>query len=576
MTGKHTEGHFNAGGQTTTIAITPTMGAVGVDSQAKLPEDAEIDDLRERRLFISLDRDRKGHVTRQEITRALARAGLDAKDSRLRECMVGLTGLGDSDLLEYDQFCRIIRPNILLIEQALQGTLVIPDFEEFAHEIEQIYTETRTACDGDLARYIHQLAVVDPEQYAIALCTVDGQRYETGDSHTDFCVQSCCKPINYCLALEECGEEVVHSHVGREPSGHGFNEIALNAAQKPHNPMINAGAIMCCSLIRQDADMAGRFEHVMERWKSLCGDDKVRFSNSVYLSERATADRNFALGYFLREKQAFPANTDLVATLEFYFQCCSIEATAAQLSIAAATLANGGICPTTGKRIFQPKTVQHCLSLMYSCGMYDFSGEFAFTIGLPAKSGVSGALMIVVPNVMGICTWSPRIDNHGNSVRGLAFCRKLVEKFRFHNYDNLRGLHEKHDPRQPRIRVDADVVMALIWAASKGDLSAIQRLVACGADLNGADYDGRTPLHLAASEGHEDVVRYFIDQGVNINPVDRWGGTPLCDAQRHGHEVVMELLERSGGTAIINRSASVDRPIKQALEPRREAWLRKE
>jgi glutaminase len=200
---------------------------------------------------------------------------------------------------------------------------------------------------------------------------------------------------------------------------------------------------------------------------------------------------------------------------------------------------------------------------MYSCGMYDFSGEFAFTIGLPAKSGVSGVLMIVVPNVMGICTWSPRIDSHGNSARGLAFCRRLVEKFRFHNYDNLRGLHEKQDPRQPRLRLDADAVVALIWAASKGDLSAIQRLVACGADLNGADYDGRTPLHLAASEGHKDVVRYLIDQGVNIDPVDRWGGTPLCDAQRHGHKAVVELLERSGGTVAVNRSTSVDRPIKQ-------------
>lgn len=563
MTDKHARGRSSGGEQTTTMVTTPTVVAVPVDSQASLPEGAEVGDLRERRLFVSLDHERKGHVTRQEMTRALSRAGLDAQDTRLRECMAGLAALGDSDPIEYDQFCRIIRPNILLIERALQGNLIIPDFGEFAKEIEQIYKETRTIHGGDLARYIHQLATVDPEQYAVALCTVDGQRYETGDSRTDFCVQSCCKPINYCLALEEHGEELVHSHVGREPSGHGFNEITLNTAHKPHNPMINAGAIMCCSLIRQGADMAGRFEHVMERWKSLCGDDKMRFNNAVYLSERSTADRNFALGYFLREKQAFPANTDLVATLEFYFQCCSIEATAAQLSIVAATLANGGICPTTGKRILQPKTVQHCLSLMYSCGMYDFSGEFAFTIGLPAKSGVSGVLMIVIPNVMGICTWSPRVDSHGNSVRGLAFCRKLVEKFRFHNYDNLTGLHEKQDPRQSRIRLDADVVVALIWAASKGDLSAIQRLVACGADLNGADYDGRTPLHLAASEGHEDVVRYFIDQGVNIDPVDRWGGTPLCDAQRHGHKAVMELLERSGGTTVVHKSTDVDRPVKQ-------------
>jgi glutaminase len=312
--------------------------------------------------------------------------------------------------------------------------------------------------------------------------------------------------------------------------------------------MINAGAIMCCALIRPESDMAGRFEHVMDRWRALAGDDKVGFSNSVYLSERQTADRNFALGYFMREHRAFPPQTDLVSTLEFYFQCCSIELNATQLAIVAATLANGGICPTTGKRIFHSQTVRDCLSLMYSCGMYDFSGEFAFTIGLPAKSGVSGALMIVVPNVMGLCTWSPRVDGYGNSVRGLAFCRRLVEEFKFHNYDNLSGLvQEKIDPRTDRIRAEADAVVALIWAASKGDLTAIQRLMACGVDLNGSDYDGRTPLHLAASEGHENVVQYFIDQRVNLNPVDRWGGSPLTDAHRHGHARVVELLARSGG-----------------------------
>src|SRR5262249_19518624 len=163
----------------------------------------------------------------------------------------------------------------------------------------------------------------------------------------------------------------------------GFNELTLNKDHKPHNQMINAGAIATCSLIRRGVPIADRFDHVMEQWARLAGNQKPGFNNSVYLSERQTADRNFALGYFMKEKAVFPEGTDLVETLEFYFQCCSIESNCERMAVVAATLANGGMCPITGQRVLSPSTVRSCLSLMYSCGMYDFSGEFAFTIGLP-------------------------------------------------------------------------------------------------------------------------------------------------------------------------------------------------
>ena len=245
----------------------------------------------------------------------------------------------------------------------------------------------------------------------------------------------------------------------------------------------------------------------------------------------------------MNENGAFPEGTDLVQVLEFYFQCCSLTCNADALSVIAATLANGGICPTTGKRVLSPQTVRNCLSLMYSCGMYDFSGEFAFSIGLPAKSGVSGAMMIVVPNVMGLCTWSPRLDRLGNSVRGIDFCKELVTDFNFHNYDNLTGISEKRDPRAHDAAVEADLVTSMIWAASKGDLSSVRRLVACGASIDAPDYDGRTPLHLAASEGQREVVEYFIKQGAQIAPVDRWGGKPSDDARKAKHHAIGDLLK---------------------------------
>ena len=340
--------------------------------------------------------------------------------------------------------------------------MVVPDFDDFCREIHGLYVAVRENRGGKAANYIPQLDLPEPavDAFGVALCTVDGQRYAVGDTDTSFTVQSTCKPINYCLALEVHGVDKVHRHVGWEPSGATFNALTLDSEGRPHNPMINAGTIMCCSLVGLrrppgEPDAAGpgrsargragrRFDHVLDTWEALAGGARPGFNNAVFLSERETADRNFALGYFMREKGAFPEGTNLQETLEFYFQCCSIEVTARLMSVVAATLANGGICPVSGDRVFSTETVQHCLSLVYSCGMYDYSGAFAFKVGLPAKSGVAGALIIVIPNVMGICTWSPRLDTNGNSVRGTDFCDRLVSTFNFHNGIRSRvGLRQR-------------------------------------------------------------------------------------------------------------------------------------
>ena len=216
--------------------------------------------------------------------------------------------------------------------------------------------------------------------------------------------------------------------------------------------MINSGAIMCCSLIRPGLDMADRFDHVAEAWRRLSGGGRAASTTRSTCRSGRPRTAISPSATSCGRKGAFPAGTDLVETLEFYFQCCSIEIDAEALAVVAATLANGGVCPLTGERVFSPSTVQQCLSLMSSCGMYDYSGEFAFTIGLPAKSGVSGALMVVVPNVMGICVWSPRLDALGNTVRGIAFCKELVTRYNFHVYDGLVDGEDsgKRDPRRKK------------------------------------------------------------------------------------------------------------------------------
>ncbi|MEO0650529.1 MAG: glutaminase A, partial [Planctomycetota bacterium] len=428
---------------------------------------------RERLLFDTFRSGRKEGLRAGDLRTALERVGLHDGDPRLRESLRLLRELelGDSaTVLDFETFVRIVKPGILIIERALQGALVLPDFHGFRGEITALFERTKEVRGGAVADYIPQLGRVDPTLFGVSLVSIDGQRMSLGDAQTEFCIQSTCKPISYCLALEELGSDAVHDYIGCEPSGHSFNELTLNREGRPHNPMINAGAIMSGALIRPDLTVADRFDHVLSKWKELAGGSRPGFSNATYLSERETADRNFALGYFMRENGAFPDGTDLVSVLEFYFQCCSIEMTAESMAMVAATLANGGVCPTTGARVLQPETVQKCLSLMSSCGMYDFSGEWAFRIGLPAKSGVSGAIMVVVPNVMGLCVWSPPLDAQGNSVRGIEFCRELVSRFNFHNYDNVAASSEKIDPRRRTNEVLRDLSGDLCWAASEGDL----------------------------------------------------------------------------------------------------------
>eukprot|EP01083_Nonionella_stella_P081494 224534_1 len=509
----------------------------------------------------------EGALHRQNLLGRLSEIGLKQNDVRLKstiqvlnESYGGLTGT-----LSMEEFEDVMSTAPRLLHRALSGKMIIPDFKEFCDELLEIYEIVQENTEGNNAAYIPELAAVDPEHFALSVCTVDGQQWSYGDSDIPFCIESCMKPIAYLMACEELGIDVVHEHMGREPSGQDFNELILKSMSDhgrriPHNPMINAGAIMSCALIRQNDTRANRFNAVIEMWKRLCGTSKIGFQNSVYLSERDTADRNFCLGYMMNEYDSFPPNTDLIKTLEFYLQCCSIEVNSQMTSVLAATLANGGTCPITDDRVFQSDMVRNCLSLLLSCGMYNYSGEWAFSVGLPAKSGVSGCVFLIVPNVLGMCIWSPRLDDNGNSVRGVDFAKRLVERFNFHNYDNLRGVvgsgPGKGGKRDPTMKVGASKqadLIALLFAASEGDLHEIKRLCAQGVDMFIEDYDARTALHLAASEGHFAIVKFISTKsdGSNyssstLSARDRWNNTPLDDAYAGAHVRVVHFLETVG------------------------------
>lgn len=493
--------------------------------------------------------DGKDMISISEFISSLRKTGLLTSDPRLRDCVHQMRQYTRDTfgpvMMDKKLFKRCVGNNILLLTKAFRKKFIIPDFQKFTHQINRMYDSAQQQEGGQVADYIPQLAKFSPDLWGVSVCTIDGQRHSAGDTKVPFCLQSCVKPLEYAIAVHELGSEHVHNFVGKEPSGFKFNKLSLNEEDKPHNPMVNAGAIVISSLIKPNSNKAERFDYVMEFLKSMAGTEYVGFSNATFQSERETGDRNYAIGYYLKEKKCFPDNADMIAALDFYFQLCSIEVTCESGSVMAATLANGGICPITGDRVLSAEAVRNTLSLMHSCGMYDFSGQFAFHVGLPAKSGVSGAVLLVVPNVMGMMCWSPPLDRLGNSVRGIHFCQDVVSYFNFHNYDNLRHFTKKHDPRR---RSDDDPnksVINLMFASYSGDLSALRRFALSAVDMERTDYDSRTALHIAAAEGQVEAV-IFLTEICKVNPYmkDRWGNTPLDDAMQFGHDVIVSILQK--------------------------------
>ncbi|XP_078536520.1 glutaminase kidney isoform, mitochondrial isoform X1 [Lissotriton helveticus] len=479
---------------------------------------------------------------------ALKATGLRTADPRLKECMdmlrLTLQTTSDGVMLDKELFKKCVQSNIVLLTQAFRRKFVIPDFMSFTSHIDELYDSGKKLSGGNVADYIPQLAKFSPDLWGVSLCTVDGQRHSVGDTKVPFCLQSCVKPLKYAIAVNDLGTDYVHRYVGKEPSGLRFNKLFLNEDDQPHNPMVNAGAIVISSLIKQGANNAEKFDYVMQFLNQMAGNEYVGFSNATFQSERESGDRNFAIGYYLKEKKCFPEHGDMVGTLDFYFQLCSIEVTCESASVMAATLANGGFCPITGERVLSPEAVRNTLSLMHSCGMYDFSGQFAFHVGLPAKSGVSGGILLVVPNVMGLMCWSPCLDKLGNSVRGIQFCHDLVSLCNFHNYDNLRHFAKKLDPRREGGDQRVKSVINLLFAAFTGDVSALRRFALSSMDMEQRDYDSRTALHVASAEGHVEVVRFLLEAcKVNPFPKDRWKNTPLDEARHFGHHDVVKILQ---------------------------------
>lgn len=297
--------------------------------------------------------------------------------------------------------------------------------------LQDMHARHRDNFSGQVAAYIPELAKADPRLFGIALVTADGQIYDVGDSRRQFTIQSISKPFVYGLALQDHGLDYVLGKISVEPSGDAFNSIVFDErTNRPFNPMVNAGAIATTALIKGEG-RDGRSARILETFAHFVG-HPVSIDSTVFESERATGHRNRAIAYLELNFGIVDQNIDEL--LDLYFEQCSVLVSCRDLAVMAATLANNGVNPLTGERAIDEQYVKNVLSVMQSCGMYDYSGEWSYRIGLPAKSGVSGGIIAVLPGQFGIGIFSPLLDDRGNSRRGIQICEELSERFKLHMF----------------------------------------------------------------------------------------------------------------------------------------------
>lgn len=298
--------------------------------------------------------------------------------------------------------------------------------------LNELHSKYKSLQEGVVANYIPELAKVNPDLFSICIVTVDGQIYEVGDYKQLFTIQSISKVFAYGLALEDHGRDYVLTRVGVEPTGEAFNAIILDEQSKrPYNPMVNAGAIATTSLIK-GSGATERLNRVLDMYRRYIGRD-VFVDISLFTSERSTGHRNRAMAHLMLNFGMIDQNIE--ESLDLYFQQCSAMVNCRDLAVMAATLANKGINPLTEERAVDSRYIKDILSVMYTCGMYNFAGEWAYKIGIPAKSGVCGGIIAVVPNQMGIGVFSPLLDIRGNSVRGVKVCEELSQRLGLHLFE---------------------------------------------------------------------------------------------------------------------------------------------
>ena len=284
--------------------------------------------------------------------------------------------------------------------------------------------------EGTVANYIPELAKASKHEFGICVINDADEMYCVGDCEKRFTMQSVVKPIILLLALMDNGEECVRKLVGTEATGKPFDAFNYSdqALKNEHiNPMINTGAIALCALINGKT-YKEKFERLLNLTRELSGNPELEVDENVYLSEKLTGNKNRALAYMLKAYGML--GDDVEEVLDCYFKACSIKVDSMDLARIGFLLAHHGINPASGEKICNPEYTRYINAVLMTCGMYDGSGEFAVNVGVPAKSGVGGGIMAVIPNRMGIGLYSPGLDNKGNSIAGIKALEMLSQRLK--------------------------------------------------------------------------------------------------------------------------------------------------
>ncbi|KAH7129582.1 glutaminase [Dactylonectria estremocensis] len=359
----------------------------------------------------------------------------------------------------------------------------IPDY------LNLVLENARPMEDGSPAGYIDTLAKADTSKMAVALAMVDGNLYSAGDDRVEFSIQSISKAFVYALAIEDAGLARVLEKIGVEPSGDAFNRLSLErGSNRPMNPMINAGAITAHSLVvGPNATVEQRTDRILKTLSRLAG-RQLHVDEEVYEAELKDANRNMGIGYML--KAAGIMTCDPQEAVKGYIRQCSINVNVRDLAMMAATLCNAGVHPVTGESIMPQTSVRQVLSVMTTCGMYDAAGDWVSNVGIPAKSGVAGGIMCALPGQVGIAAFSPKLDERGNSVRGVAICEQLSRDMGLHMMDAsqisratvrtsvatiVAGENEPHNPNCQREVVIFSLRGAVRFAGSERLTRAVAR-----------------------------------------------------------------------------------------------------
>lgn len=307
-----------------------------------------------------------------------------------------------------------------------------PEREAIQRNLEELHARYSLFGQDKVVSYYPPAMEDAQDRFAITYSDVDAEPpINVGDCTYAYPLQSISKVFTYGVALEDHGRDLVLRRIGVEPSGEEYTAIRFERNNRPYNAMVNTGALVATEMVN-GSTWEEKVERIVEKLRLYSGNDKLHVDEETFEYEKGSNDRNLGLSYLMRNLGMLSRTTDIEDNLAVYLAVCSVKVTTEDLAAMGATLAYGGINPVTRRRALKQDVVRDVLTVMFTCGMYDYAGQWAYDVGLPAKSGVSGAILVAVPNQFGMGLYSPGLDEYGNSIRGISVCTEMSTRFGRH------------------------------------------------------------------------------------------------------------------------------------------------